>query len=324
MSFEEYLPIKKNRRINNSQDNIEQYPEIIENGVWRPSIFERFGHILRVGMSTKELEAIMNTTGSNIQITPEIKTYHEGLSDIDRIVKILNTASGVLKTIAPGVNPRQIEKTSLEAHSNKIAVVDKKYLRQDKRKRLYNKFDGMVTNLSNTPLICAVADCAVIIGYDPKNQAILLLHAGWRNILHQIADKGIETMTKVYGSQAEDLVFAISPHAGKKEFELGQKKYNLFQEKKIKKSPIYTQEVLNELFTENEKNPGHYFFDIATAIQISLLKKGVKKENIQASTYSTMSEEGNRYFYSRRKGRKDKDENKRGSSVCLAVLIKNT
>ena len=294
-----------------------KHTETIERGVWRPSIFEEFGDILKIGMSTKELEKIMNETDSDIQATLKIKELNQQLSNIKRIVEIFNIATGLLKRIAPDVDYRNIEKTSVEAHSNQIIVIDQKYLKQNKTDRIYNKFDGMITNLKNVPLICAVADCAVIIGYDPKKQAIMMLHAGWRNILKQISVAGIEKMEQTYESGPKNLLFAISPHLGKKEFEVGVEVYNLFKNTKNKDgSLIYTQEEIKNLFKKNENNKEHYFFNMGRAIKESLIKLSVQKENIQVSKYSTANKKGNKLFHSLRKqGKQD-----RGSSVCMAVL----
>jgi hypothetical protein len=43
--------------------------------------------------------------------------------------------------------------------------------------------DGLVTNLQDRPLFIPVADCTAIAFFDPKQQVIGLVHAGWKGVI---------------------------------------------------------------------------------------------------------------------------------------------
>jgi YfiH family protein len=74
--------------------------------------------------------------------------------------------------------------------------------------------DGLVTNLRNRALFIPVADCAAIAFFDPFRQVIGMAHAGWKGVLHRIAERMIETMHTVYGCHASDILVAVSPAIG--------------------------------------------------------------------------------------------------------------
>lgn len=306
------------------EENVGKYEEKIEDGVWEPSIFDRVED-LGVGMSTKDLGEMIDEENSRIKITPDMKEFNRKYYQIDRLTNIANLATGLLKVIAPDIDYRNIEKTSLD-HSENIVVIDEEYLRRDKTERIYTKADGMMTNLRKIPLIIGVADCPSVMIYDPTKKIISLLHSGWQSTLKQISSKGVKKMENIYGSKPEKLLVAIGPYAGVGEpgiikgLEVGKDILDQFQKARDENGYLlYTQEEIQSLFVaiKDDKKKGKYFFDIGQAIVLSLTKAGVSEENVQVSQYSTTSEEGNRYFPSLRKEGKTRETD---SSVCMVVL----
>lgn len=292
---------------------IEKYEENIEDGIWRPSIFDEFRSILGVGASTKELKKMIKREKAKIRITADAERFDEKFSQEDRETRIVKLGAGrilinLLKRIAPEADPHNIEKTSLE-HSNNIIVINQEYLQRDKKERVRIKADGLITNIKEIPLMVSAADCAPVGIYDPQKQAIGVFHSGWRGTLKQISPKGVEKMGEIYGSNPEELLVIVGPYANGEEFEVSEKEYDQFKKARDKNgSLIYDKEKIQSFFKKNKENPGHYFLDTGQAIKLSLIKAGVLEKNIQVSKYSTMSEEGNQLFSSERiEGSKDRD-----------------
>jgi YfiH family protein len=67
-------------------------------------------------------------------------------------------------------------------------------------------FDGHVTTERGVLLTVLVADCVPVYLFDPKSNAVALLHAGWRGIASGILEAGVEQLRAVGGPQSGKLV----------------------------------------------------------------------------------------------------------------------
>jgi len=302
MPFEQEPKLNMTDELSGAERKIENNWEVIDKGVWKPSIFASFKESLAVGASTKQLkrnpEARIRVTAPQDRFDKKFsEESHERRKDKIGAARIL---INLLKKIAPGIDSHNIQKTALE-HGNNIAVVDKEYLKKPKQERARVLADGMITNLKEIPLMVTAADCAPVGIYDPKHEAIGAFHSGWKGTLKQISPKGAKAMCENYGSDRKELLAAIGPRAGGEDFEVGQNVYDEFIGAKDEEgNPIYSPEEVNSFFKPNPDNPNHYFLDTGLAIKISLLKAGILEEHIQVSQYSTMSKEGNGLFSSER------------------------
>jgi len=293
-----------------TEEKIENDRETIEDGIWRPSIFEHFRDSLGAGATTKELKEIIDRKDARIRITAPQDRFDKKFSQEDSETRMAKRGAAriiinFLKRIAPEADPHNIQKTALE-HGNNVVIVNQEYLAKDKKERARILADGMITNLKEIPLMVAAADCAPIGIYDPENQAIGVFHSGRKGTLKQVGPKGIMKMAESYGSKLEDLLVAIGPYADGERFEIGQDVRDQFLSAKDEEGKsIYTPEEIETFFKPNPENPGFYFLDTGLAIKTSLLKAGILEEHIQVSQYSTMSEEGNQLFPSERLEGKD-------------------
>ncbi len=73
--------------------------------------------------------------------------------------------------------------------------------------------DFLITNIPNTALGIATADCLPIIFYDPKNHALGAAHAGWQGSVQQIATKTVLSLQENFGTKPEDLEIFFGPSA---------------------------------------------------------------------------------------------------------------
>jgi YfiH family protein len=74
--------------------------------------------------------------------------------------------------------------------------------------------DGLVTNLRDRPLFIPVADCTAIAFFDPQQQVIGMVHAGWKGAINRIPQRMVETMQTTYGCRPADIRVGISPGIG--------------------------------------------------------------------------------------------------------------
>ncbi len=79
--------------------------------------------------------------------------------------------------------------------------------------------DALITCEKGLPLAVFSADCGVLLLYDPIQQAIGAVHAGWRGCAGGIVEKTVREMQRVYGVSPADIRAAIGPCIGQCCFE---------------------------------------------------------------------------------------------------------
>lgn len=180
---------------------------------------------------------------------------------------------------AIGINYKNIV-ISDQKHTTNLRVVTAadrgKGLLKD---RDYEAVDGFLTNEAGVALCLLFADCVPVYLYDPINEAIALVHSGWKGTVGQIAQKAIWQMEKAFGTKAADVIACIGPSICKDCYEVSSDLYDAF-------AKVYTPEEMQELFLAG-KDAQHYQLDLWKAIQITLLKTGVKEAHIHVTDVCT-------------------------------------
>ena len=82
------------------------------------------------------------------------------------------------------------------------------------RDRDYTSVDAMVTDTPEIPLVVFSADCGTILLYDPVQEAIGAVHAGWRGVASGLAAKTVRRMQEAFGTEPGDLLAATGPSIG--------------------------------------------------------------------------------------------------------------
>ena len=159
--------------------------------------------------------------------------------------------------------------------------------------------DGMVTNNPNVLLTTVHADCLAVYFYDKNQNAIGLVHAGWRGTAIGIVGNAVRTMEAEYGSKPEDIISFISPGISKCCFETGAEVYEAF----LKKWKWIDEFV--------EKNEEKYYIDLKGINKRQLLDAGVK--NIQVNNHCTYCNPELFCSYRREQG----TEIRMGAGICL-------
>jgi YfiH family protein len=71
--------------------------------------------------------------------------------------------------------------------------------------------DALVTDRPGLPLLATFADCWPLVLYDPRRQALALIHAGWRGTALGVAGETVAALIREYGSRPADLVAGLGP-----------------------------------------------------------------------------------------------------------------
>ncbi|WP_026515941.1 peptidoglycan editing factor PgeF [Butyrivibrio sp. MC2021] len=170
---------------------------------------------------------------------------------------------------------------TFQTHTTNVMVVTEK----DRGKgpaiaRDYTDIDGLVTNVPGIILGTFHADCPPIYFVDPVNRAIGLSHSGWKGTRGNIAAVTLEKMRDNYGTAASDCICAIGPSICGDCYEIGEDVAQEF-------ATAYTEKELrdNGILVPYPNNKYRLF--LWNAIRLSLLKAGVKEENILVTDICT-------------------------------------
>ena len=74
--------------------------------------------------------------------------------------------------------------------------------------------DGLFTKKCDIGLVIKHADCQAAIFYDPVENVIANVHAGWRGNVQNIYHAAIDQLKKQYGCRPENLFVGVSPSLG--------------------------------------------------------------------------------------------------------------
>ncbi len=160
-----------------------------------------------------------------------------------------------------------------QCHSANVAIVNdtgrgKGALEKDSS--LANT-DGMITNVKNICLGVQVADCVPILLYDPQQQVIASLHAGWKGTLRKIVPEAIAKMVQHYGCMAENIYAGLGPSNGPCCYEVGE---DVFREANTALGSV--KGIIKPAATE-----GKYMFDQWEANVRQLKDAGLREEHIE-------------------------------------------
>lgn len=83
------------------------------------------------------------------------------------------------------------------------------------------KADILMTDKPNVTLFMRFADCVPILLFDPNQQVVGMVHAGWKGTVKRAAEVGIQAMKTEYGSHPGDILACIGPSIGAHHYEVG-------------------------------------------------------------------------------------------------------
>lgn len=162
-----------------------------------------------------------------------------------------------------------------QVHEDQVLVVE--------QAGAYRGYDALITNRPNIFCCVTVADCTPILVYDPVNEAVAAIHAGWRGTALQIVRKTLDKMRETFGTQGADCRAYIGTCIAECSYEVGADVANHF-------------------------DPGHkrfdpkrnkFYVDLKAANKTQLLAAGLPEKQIEVSPDCTFMQ-NDRYFSHRK------------------------
>jgi len=137
--------------------------------------------------------------------------------------------------------------------------------------------DALITREQNMWLCVQVADCVPILLYDPVQQVVAAVHAGWKGIVKKIALAAVHTMIHHCGSRPENILAGLGPANGPCCYEIGEE---------VMQQIVALEELSQGSITPGNKF-GKYFFDQWRAVTLQLLGSGLDANHIEQSRLCT-------------------------------------
>lgn len=139
------------------------------------------------------------------------------------------------------------------------------------------KFDSLVSDMQHTLLGVKTADCVPVLIGDSKTRAFAAVHAGWRGTVQSIVVRAVEKLQETYSSEPKDMIAAIGPAAGRKNYEIGHEVVDAFEA---------AFSTCGKYFTPT--NGGHAYIDLHAANKDQMIASGIPLENIFTAPFCTM------------------------------------
>lgn len=150
--------------------------------------------------------------------------------------------------------------------------------------------DALVTNKTGICLCVQTADCVPILLFDPVNNVIAAVHAGWRGTVKKITEIAVQKMVSKYNSLPVNIVAAIGPSISPEIYEVGDEVVE-----EVRKS------IPNSEMLLHKNNSGKYHVNLWEANRQILLNIGLAEKNIEIlGECSFISSE--KYFSARKDG----------------------
>lgn len=173
-----------------------------------------------------------------------------------------------------------------QVHGNSISLVQA----QDKGRgglssdNIFPQTDGLITKEREMPILAISADCPLIALFDPIQNAIAVVHAGWRGTVLQIAIEAVQRMKKEFSSQPQNLLAGIAPSIGPCCYEVGEEVIE-----KVKPFPWGQGTLL--------PHEEHTHFDLWQANIRQLLMAGLTEDHIECSQICTRCQHDRFFSY---------------------------
>lgn len=164
--------------------------------------------------------------------------------------------------------------TAWQVHGDGVKVVKT----NDNVSTSDEKFDALISDLSNVLVGVKTADCVPILLGDVKTHAFAAIHAGWRGTVQAIVAKAVRRMTEVYNTDPADIVCAIGPAATCENYEIGPEVIEAFGAKFADAGKYF-----------KETRSGHALVDLRLANKDQLVDAGVRSDRIFTAPFCTIS-----------------------------------
>lgn len=199
--------------------------------------------------------------------------YDQDFTQNNRIVKFLEVLG---KKEADLVVPEQV-------HGSRLKVVT-----HADRGRVISGVDGLVTGQKGLLLGVKSADCLPLMFYDPVEQLVGAIHAGWRGVYRRIPAKTVDLFIKL-GSLPENIIIGVGPAIGGCCYDVNQSRAENF---------VARFGTIPGMVVRKE---GKYYLDLLAVVVRQLTESGIDSSNIYTSGACTACQTDKLYSYRREK-----------------------
>lgn len=149
--------------------------------------------------------------------------------------------------------------------------------------------DAVATSLRRLCIGVSTADCIPLLFFDPWNDVVAAVHAGWRGTCAGIAVSSLRALTARYGTHPGELRVVIGPGISREAFEVGDEVCEAFRDAAFPMHRIA------------RRIGGKWHIDLPLANILALIDAGVRREAVYSCGVCTFTQ-WHDYFSARRLG----------------------
>ncbi|MGE5334893.1 MAG: polyphenol oxidase family protein [Nitrososphaerota archaeon] len=136
--------------------------------------------------------------------------------------------------------------------------------------------DAMVTDVPGIALCWSFGDCAPVLLYDPRHQAVALVHSGWRGAAGGIVPRTIAALSARLGTEPAELIVGVGPAIGSCCYEVQENVRAAFQvDPLVRDTAVFAARAL-----EGESQPRQYL-DVRASTYNQAIAAGVRPEHLE-------------------------------------------
>ena len=137
--------------------------------------------------------------------------------------------------------------------------------------------DAMVTDVPGIALCWSFGDCAPVLLYDPRHEAVALIHSGWRGAAGGIVPRTIAAMGERYGTRPSDLIAGIGPAISACCYEVQENVLDAFG---AQADPLVRETAVIVSRTEPGESQPRHFLDVRVSTAQQALAAGILPEHL--------------------------------------------
>jgi YfiH family protein len=217
---------------------------------------------------------------------PPYNSLNLGTSTLDSIHNVKGNRSLLARAFGTRIDKLV---TVTQVHGTDLLVIDAP--NPDYSHFLKLECDGIITNQPGLMIGVCVADCAPLILLDPVKRGVAALHAGWQGTAGKIAQKGVDALVALFGSEPSDILAAVGPSIGRCCYEVDAPVRDAFK----KEGGSWEEYAV-------ETADGKWQLDLSLANVHQLLEAGIPRENIETTELCVSCHQDTFFSYRRDHG----------------------
>lgn len=146
-----------------------------------------------------------------------------------------------------------------QVHGDKIIVVNHGYVKDERK---IEEADAIVTDQKNIAIAVRTADCIPLFLYEPQNNVIGVVHAGWKGTQQNITAKTVALMKKLWDCEPSKILAALGPSIRSCCYEVGEEFETIFPH-------------------DIRQKDGKLYLDLVSVNKRQLFQEGVELTNIK-------------------------------------------